>query len=133
MTLTFGKEMNQSTQELINEESSQGDILAIVDNGTSNIVQACDERNTNNEKVKNLITDFNYPDKKFGYLTQAATDFSFTGPDREPVEISSIDTFLKVANCILSTGVPNYRAARIPIKSGLNVEAWEKTSPGLFG
>ena len=65
--LDLGKEMNQSTQELIYEGTSQGDILAIVDNGTSNIVQACDERNTNNEKVKNLITDFNYPDKKFGY------------------------------------------------------------------
>ena len=124
--LDLGKEINQSTQELIYEKSSQGDILPIVDNDTSNIVRACDERSMNNEKVENLITDFNYPDKKFGYLTQAATDFSFIGPDREPVEISSIDTLLKVADCILSTGVPNYRAARIPIKSGLNVEAWER-------
>ena len=66
-----------------------------------------------------------YPNKKFGYLPQADTDFSFIGLDREPVEISSIDTLLKVADCILSTGVPNYQAARIPIKSGLNIEAWE--------
>ena len=124
--IDLGREINQPTQELIHEESSQGDILSIVDNGSSNIAQACDERETNNEKAKHLVTDFNYPDKKFGYLTQAATDFLFIGPDREPVEISSIDTLLKVADCILDTGVPNYRAARIPIKSGLNVEAWEK-------
>ena len=30
-----------------------------------------------------------------------------------------------MADIILGTGVPNYRMARIPIKSGLNVEAWE--------
>ena len=41
-------------------------------------------------------------------------------------DISSIDILLKVADCILSTGVPNYQAARITIKSGLNVESWEK-------
>ena len=56
--LDLGKEMNQSTQELIYEESSQGDILAIGYNDTSNIVQACDEKNMNNEKINNLITDF---------------------------------------------------------------------------
>ena len=83
-------------------------------------------RDINHEITKNPMTDFNYPEKKFGYLTQAATNFSFIGPDREPVDISSIDTLLKVADCILSTGVPNCQAARIPIKSGLNVEAWEK-------
>ena len=70
--------------------------------------------------------DFNYPDKKVGYLTQVQTDFQFIGPDREPVELNSIDTLLNIANIIRDTGQPNYKCARIPIKSGLQVEAWEK-------
>ena len=44
------------------------------------------------------------------------------GPDRESIEIDSIDKLLHTADIILSTGVPNYQ---IPIKSGLNVEVWE--------
>ena len=42
------------------------------------------------------------------------------GPDRELIDINSI-----VKNIILGTGVHNYQMARIPIKSGLNIEAWE--------
>ena len=70
--------------------------------------------------------DFNYPDKKVGYLTQVQTDFQFIGPDREPVELNSIDILLNIANIIRDTGQPNYKCTRIPIKSGLQVEAWEK-------
>ena len=72
------------------------------------------------------VVDFNYPDKRIGYLNQAPTDFSFIGADREPIEINSIDKLLHVADIILDTGVPNYQMARIPIKSGLNMEAWER-------
>ena len=97
----------------------------IVDNDRSYIASEHKNNELTNEVVKKAATDFNYPNKKFGYLAQAATDFFFVGPDREPVEISSIDTLLKVADYILSTRVPNYQSARIPIKSGLNVEAWE--------
>ena len=32
---------------------------------------------------------------------------------------------LAIADTIRSTGLPNYKAARIPIKSDLNVDAWE--------
>ena len=71
-------------------------------------------------------TDFNYPDKKVGYLTQVNTEFSFIGPDREPVELDSVDTLLRVADIIKDSGQPNYKFARIPIKSGLKVGAWEK-------
>ena len=72
-----------------------------------------------------MNSDFNYPDKTIGYLNQCVTGFSFIGPEIDPMKIDSID--LKTADIILSTGVPNYRMARIPIKSGLNVEAWEVT------
>ena len=76
--------------------------------------------------TKSKIKDFNYPDKKVGYLTQVKTDFSFIGPDRAPVELNSIDTLLNIADIIRETGEPNYKCARIPIRSGLQVEAWAK-------
>ena len=73
-----------------------------------------------------MVSDFNYPDKKIRFINLEATGFSFTGPDREPTKIDSIDKLLKIADIILSTGVPNYQMARIPIESLLKVEAWER-------
>ena len=55
-----------------------------------------------------IVADFNYPDKRIGYLNQAPTDFTFIGPDRDPIEINSVDKLLQTADTILSTGVPNY-------------------------
>ena len=83
-----------------------------------------ESRNVNMTKFR--AKDFNYPDKRTGYVTQVQTDFSFIGPDREPVGLDSIDTLLNIADIIRHTGQPNYKCARIPIKSGLQVEAWEK-------
>ena len=37
-----------------------------------------------------------------------------------------MDKYIDIANVILDTGVPNYKQARIPIQSGLNVKAWQK-------
>ena len=51
--------------------------------------------------------DFNYPDKRIGYLNQAPTEFSFIGPDREPIDINSIDKLLHVADIILGTQLLN--------------------------
>ena len=81
--------------------------------------------NTNQCTDNRTCSDFNYPDKKIGFLNLEATDFSFIGPDREVVKLDSSDKLIKTADTILSTGVPNYQAARIPIESGLNVQAWE--------
>ena len=69
--------------------------------------------------------DFNYPDKEVGYLAQADTDFKFIGPDGEPVEIDSVEKLITIADSIRNSGLPNYRGVRIPIKSDLNIEAWE--------
>ena len=71
------------------------------------------------------IYDFNIGSKTVGYLALESTDFEFIGPDRLPVNITSIDSCLRVADVILSTDKPNYCEARIPIVSGLKVKAWE--------
>ena len=47
------------------------------------------------------------------------------GPDREPVEIENKQQYLRIAEIIRKTGVLIYKRARIPIKSGLNLSAWE--------
>ena len=81
---------------------------------------------TKEDKAQDARYDFNYHDKEVGYLSRSATDFEFIGPDKEPVCIDSIEKLIPIADSIRSSGLPNYRAVRIPIKSGLNVEAWER-------
>ena len=81
--------------------------------------------NSNPHTCSNIIRDFNIHDKTVGYLALESIDFKFIGPDRPPVNITSINTCLQVANVILFTIKPNYREARIPVFSGLNVKMWE--------
>ena len=64
-------------------------------------------------------------EKNVGFLSHDNITFEFIGPDRPPVLIDSIVKCIEVANIIRSTGVPNYKCARIPIVSKMNVEAWE--------
>ena len=70
--------------------------------------------------------DVSIPDKKFGFLNHHHPTFQFIGPDREAVQIGTIEEHLHIAEIIRQTGVPNYVQARIPIASGLNLEAWEQ-------
>ena len=66
------------------------------------------------------------PSKSHGYITLSDDNFTFIGPDRAVCEITDSNQYLHIAEIIRQTGVPNYRGARIPIKSGLNLEAWER-------
>ena len=66
------------------------------------------------------------PSKTVGFLSHEDTVFEFVGPDRLPVSIDSVDRCVEIANIIRTTGLPNYRLARIPIISNLKIEAWEK-------
>ena len=72
-----------------------------------------------------VSVDFNDINKTKGFLNHNETAFEFIGPDREPVKLHSIDKYLQVAEIIRNTGCPNYKQARIPIISGLNIPAWE--------
>ena len=69
--------------------------------------------------------DFSFPDKTRGHLVHADTSFQFIGPDRDLVQIDSVQKCIEVADIILSIGLPNYRMAHIPIRSGLHLRAWE--------
>ena len=71
-------------------------------------------------------TDNNCIDKCRGFLNHSEAKFTFIGPDNEPVLISDIDQCVNIAKIIQETGKPNYAAARIPLVSDLNLEAWQK-------
>ena len=77
-------------------------------------------------QIPEQVIDFNDKTKTVGYLALQDTKFSFTGPDRPPVEFHSIEQYLHIADVILNTGLANYKAARYPIQSELNIPAWEK-------
>ena len=75
----------------------------------------------------NRVTeDYNDHSKTRGFLNHGQAVFEFIGPDREPVQLNSIEEYLQVADIIRTTNSPNYRCARIPIISDLNISAWEK-------
>ena len=73
-----------------------------------------------------LLKDINDPHKTTGYLAHDETDFCFVGPDRLPQSIDTVEQFVAVAEIIQSTNLPNYKMARIPVSSSLNIPAWEK-------
>ena len=80
----------------------------------------------NNSPHIQIDHDISIPDKQFGFPNHKHPTFQFMGPDREPVHIRTIEEHLHIAEIIRQTGVPNYAQARIPIVSGLNLEAWEQ-------
>ena len=58
-------------------------------------------------------------------LTTVQENFSFIGPDRDLVTISTIPQCFQIAGIIRGTGLPNYRQARIPLRLGINLQTWE--------
>ena len=80
----------------------------------------------NDSDDSKVYCDAVIPDKTVGFLNHSVPQFSFTGPDRNPVNITSIDQCLCIADIIAQTGCPNYAQARIPLASGLNIVEWEK-------
>ena len=82
---------------------------------------------TNNDLDSDLSVshDFDIADKVRGFLNHSSGEFSFIGPDRDIVTISTISQCFQIAEVIRDTGLPNYRQARIPLRSGLNLQAWE--------
>ena len=69
--------------------------------------------------------DLYVPDKKLGHLTLQADEFEFIGPDRQVIVVNNIDQYIDIDKTIKETAKPNYVAARIPLKSNLNLHAWE--------
>ena len=71
------------------------------------------------------LVDKYFPDKRTGFIALHQDTFTFIGPDRQEVCIDSIDKCILISRIIRETNEPNYRVARFPLKSGLNLRAWE--------
>ena len=93
--------------------------MTIVNNVTPLNVSVSDP----NHKV---VRGVNNPEKTRGYIAIEPTNFIFIGPDRATESISSTNQYLGIAEIIRHSGLPNYKQARIPIKSGLNIESWKR-------
>ena len=59
-------------------------------------------------------------------------DFKFIGPSRPPPSSTSLGDYIHMATVIQATGLPNYRLARFPIQSGLNLDAWRHHLEGYY-
>ena len=84
---------------------------ASVDTVVPNMFENLDYSGTSRYEIKDLM----FPDKTKGFISHIASDFKFIGSDREPVEITTVEQCIRITEVIRSTGVPNYRGARIPI------------------
>ena len=82
--------------------------------------------NSNESDTSKVHCDAAIPDKTVGFLNHTVGEFSFIGPDRAPVDITSVEQCFHRAEVIASTGCPNYAQARIPLASDLNIQEWEK-------
>ena len=85
-----------------------------------------------------IASDFFDSNKKPWFLALEGSQFEFIGPDRDSPLPLSLSDYISMATTIRSTGLPNYRQARLPVHSNLNIQAWEKllaNSPNtrLFG
>ena len=65
--------------------------------------------------------DYNDPEKDRGFISLQGTEFKFIGPDRDFCNYDSIEQVTEIGNIIRATGLPNYKQARFPIKSSLNL------------
>ena len=72
------------------------------------------------------VADTKIAGKNRGFLATTVKQFEFIGPDRCPQKLESILDYITAAKIIRTTGVPNYKQARIPVVSSLNVAAWKE-------
>ena len=72
----------------------------------------------------NIIHDFNDSTKTRGFWNHEVANFAFVGPDRQIHEHNGIEAYIRMAKAIQDSGFPNYKFARFPLHSGLNIDTW---------
>ena len=81
-----------------------------------------DSKSTCASMKSSEVVDINFPHKSVGFLALDSTNFEYTGPNRETVQLNNLDQNMAAASIIRGAGMPNYH---IPISSDLNMPAWE--------
>ena len=74
---------------------------------------------------KRVMSNVLFSDKKTGYIALESDDIPFIRPDRKDIDVDNIDICLRIGHIIRDTKQPNCKCARLPIKSCLNIKAWE--------
>ena len=122
------RETTAGTQCIFKDTEDTDDSYIFADDIQQNVPVTSEINNADSDMVYMSATprDFHYPNKNVGYLAQSDETFSFVGPDRQPIRLNSIDQLIQVANLIRDSGLPNFKAVRIPIESDLNVKAWDR-------
>ena len=112
------------TDDNVIDRSSDKDIIDVGPQEVSN--QPVQSLTDDSVIKKTLARDINDPNKTRGYIATEHTNYEFIGPDRATVNITDVSQYPRLANIVESSGLPNYRQVRIPITSGLNIEARKK-------
>ena len=76
--------------------------------------------------IDSAVSDCFDSTKELGFLALEGSQFQFIGPDRDYPDTPSLADYISMARVIRSTGLPNYRQARFPVHSDLNIQAWER-------
>ena len=103
----------------------------ITDNITTQNIHEVDQNIKSNsaQTCKSTYTRHNttdYAQISIGHNFLENCTFLFIGPDREPFQCKSIEHYFEIAELVEATGVPNYRGARVPLHTNLNLQAWDK-------
>ena len=114
---------NDTGQSVINTPDSKTMASSEVADNTVN--QEIDQDRISTENKRGLY-DINNPSKSKGYIALQTTEFSFIGTDRQAIDTSDVNKYLRMAMIIKKSGLPYYRQARIPLTSGLNIGAWKR-------
>ena len=147
--LTYEQYIVSIMDEMINQlDCAEANVLESVDSGISDVI------NTNSQERPNTVdgggannlplkiqgnfalaidddmgnsysSDYSIPNKTRGFLFQESGDFQFIGPDREAIDIATVNQCINIADIVRETNKPNYQQARVPLNSGLNLQAWD--------
>ena len=68
-------------------------------------------------------SDYSIPNRTRGFLFQESGNFQFIGPDREAIDIGTVEQCINITDIVRDTNKSNYQQARFPLNSCLNLQA----------
>ena len=119
--------LQQDPEMVVEADNSHLDNETVLSDGRCRTNTACVSLPPHISVVTDGIhQDVNDSSKNRGFLNHGPANFIFIGPDREIKECNDINTYIDMARAIQESGVPNYKGARFPLQSGLNIDTWRR-------
>ena len=147
--VTYGQYIVSIIDKMIDQlDCAEANVLVSVDSGISGVI------NTNSQERPNAVdlpganslplkiqgtfaldidddmgnsysSDYSIPNKTRGFLFQESGNFQFIGPDREAIDIETVNQCINITDIVGETNKSNYQQARFPLNLGLNLQAWD--------